>query len=906
MKTLHQFLNLFRRRKLDAEMTEEMRLHVELQTERNMAAGMKPDEARFAALRQFGNVASIQERAREVRHWVWLEQLGQDLRYSLRSLGKSPGYTGVVVLTLALGLGVNMALFTWFNAAAFRPLPVPQPEQLFAVSRLDGNGNESKAMTYPDFVAYREHQTVFSGLAAVDGVTVEPSDATEFTATAGEMPKRLFLEMVSANFFGVFAVPMTLGRPLISDDETSSGASPVIVLSHRFWQNYFGGDPAIIGRTLRLRGLTVETLTIVGVAGPEFHGTRPGAPAGWVPLLLRRGDAWRTDLKTANLRLTGRLRPGISREDATGQLQQIAREFLVRPDTTRAETIALTRASTYLNLTPRMLVQLLPIICLFGAVFLVSCANASNLMLARTVTRQFEFAVRSALGATRWRLFTQIMTENLVLGVLAGIAGWGVSVALLQFAWPWLLDMIPVAREGTAGLNLHADHRVFGFTLVVSMLAGTVGGFFPALQVTRRSVDSALKKEGSAFGRGIRVSRVRRVLAVGQLALSSALLFTAGLLVYRTLHIQFQDAGFDKSRLLTFEALTPRTYEPNQVDEVRRQALARIQALPGVAAVSEMPRYPFASSKTKVSVPIVGQGEGRVVDAVHLSVPADYYSTLQLPVIRGRTFAAGELAADRLVVISETAAKNFWPGEEALGRRLEIASDILVEAETAARVPANDADRPRTSVTVVGVVGDSLVYDPWSGARPVIYLPLPPQARAAPYLLIRMNGEARLGVGLFQQVGRAVTGVVPRVTPVEELFHEAFVQYRVMAWLAGILAVISLIVAVIGLHGVMSFAVNQRVREIGIRIALGATPKRVVSGIVFESLCLVGAGAVGGYGLSVGIAVIARNILQGLNAFNPLVGVAVTLLLAAVGLLACWMPARRAAKVDPMVALRAE
>ncbi|HEX2101748.1 MAG TPA: ABC transporter permease, partial [Candidatus Synoicihabitans sp.] len=648
----------------------ELQAHLDGLTERHIAAGLSPEEARNAARREFGGVAQIQERAREARSVIWLENLARDIGFSVRMLCKHPGFTIVVVLTLALGLGVNTALFTWFNAAAFRPLPVSDPGRLFALTRLNENGSETKAMSYIDFVTYRDHQTVLAGLAAASGGGVELLDAAELNAVTGEIRSELPIELVSSNYFAVFGVPMALGRPLMTADETFSSALPVIVLSHRFWQAHFGGDPNVIGRTLRVRGLTEEALTVVGVTSEEFHGTRPGALAGWVPLLLRPGDKWRTDLKATTLTLTARLRPGVSSEHAAEELQVIANEFLARPrpGPNARETIVLTRASTYLNLTGQMLTVLLPMICLFGAVFLVSCANASNLILARTVTRQFEFAVRSALGATRRRLVTLLMTESLVLGVLGGLVGWAVAAGLLHVVLPWLLDMMPGAREGTAGLYLHADYSVFVFTLTVSMLAGAAGGSLPALHVTRRNVVSALNREGSPFGRRLRLSRVRSYLAVAQLALSSALLFTAGLLVHRALRTEFQDVGFDKSRLLVFEVLAPRTYESGQRDAARRQAASRLRNLPDVAAVSETPRFPFAPSRGTASVPNADATQARTVAILHLAVPSDYLATLQLPLTRGRFFAGDETPGDRVAVISETAARELSPDRDALGQ----------------------------------------------------------------------------------------------------------------------------------------------------------------------------------------------------------------------------------------------
>ncbi len=901
------FRALFCRSRLDADMAAEIRAHLDAQTQRNLAAGMSVDDARAAAHRQFGGVAQIQERAREVRGLVWLENLVRDAGYAARSLVKSPGFTSVVVLTLALGIGVNSALFTWFNAAAFRPLPVRQPEQLVEFTRLNEHGNETNAMSYTDFVTYREHQTVLLELAAAAGINAELVDAVEFNAATGEKNPGLRLETVSTSYFAVFAVPMALGRPLVATDETSSGALPVIVLSHHFWQHHFGGDPSVIGRTLRLRGLAGEALTIVGVTGPGFYGTRPGALAGWVPLFMRPGEKWRTDLNATMYELTGRLRPGVPREEAAEGLQVIANEFLARAHSgaVASEIINLASASTYIQLSAQMWPALLPMICLFGAVLLVAGVNASNLILARTVTRQFEFAVRSALGASRRRLFALLMTESLMLGGLGGLAGWAVSAFMLRFVWPWLIDMVPGAREGTAGLQLHADHRVFVFTLVVSLLAGAVGGLWPALRVSRRNVVAAINREGSAFGRRVHLSRVRGVLAVAQLALSSALVFTAGLLAHRALQSQFADLGFNPARLLTLVVQAPRTFDESKIDVARRQVLERVRSLPEVAAVTAMPRFPFARWAAKVSLPGTAPEDARTFGVLQTAVPADYFDTVQLPVIRGRSFDAHESPGDRVVLISESAARAIWPDADPLGQALEVPSSLLTTSDASAAEPTIERST-RISVTVVGIVRDTRVYDPWNGFTQLVYYPLASQKQALPYLVVRTNQPVDHALAALHEAAREVTGIAPRIETAEEQLDVVFVQYRVIAWVAGILAALSLIVAVIGLYGVMSFAVNQRVKEIGIRMAVGATPRRVLSEILIHSLRLVAIGAVIGCGLSVVIAKGARALLFGVNAFDPVASGAVALFLAVIGILACWVPARRAAKVDPVVALRAE
>ncbi|MBL9191955.1 MAG: ABC transporter permease [Opitutaceae bacterium] len=898
----------FRRRGLEDEMKAELQSHLDGLVDRHLAAGMSPEEARDAARREFGGIAQIQEEARDARSVVWVEHLVRDVGYAVRTLRKNPGFTLVVAFTLALGLGVNTALFTWFNAAAFRPLPVPESEQLFAITRLDKNGNETKAMSLVDFVTYRDHQSVFSGLVAVRNMGVEPADATEFMDARGAKSSGFRVETVSPNYFAVLGVPMALGRPLLPSDEDASRAQPVIVLSHQFWQNYLGGDPNVIGRTLRFRGLAEEALSIVGVAGPDFYGTGPGARVGWVPTLMRPGESWRTDLTATDFTLTGRLRAGISPEQAAEELQAIANTMLVRrhEGARTGEVIVLSKASRYLNLSPRQLVLMLPLICMFGAVFVISCANASNLILARSMTRQFEFAVRSALGATRRRLLALLVTESVVLGLLGGALGWALAAAMLRFVWPWLLDMQPHARDGTAGLVLTADYRVFAFTTTVSVLAGLAGGLLPALHVTRRNLLPALNREGSAFGRSIRLSRARNYLVVAQLALSSALIFIAGLLVHRALRTQFYDPGFDLSRLLTLEVMVPRTFGAGQIDAARRQVWERVRELPEVAAISETPRFPFSSTPAKVSVHDPGTAGVRTVQVLQLAVPASYLSTLQLPLVQGRFFNRDDTPADRVAVISETAARELWPGRDALGQRFEVPRS-LVAGNTASGVERrNEADTPHTSLTVVGIARDSRVFDPWERSRSIVFLPAPPQTQAGAYLLIRTPHAAERTVATLHQIGRDATGMAPRVFTVKELFAEVYLQYRVVAWVAGILAGLSLIVAVTGLYGVMTYAVHQRVKEIGIRVALGASPRRVATGVLYETLRLVVWGTVLGYALSVVLAVFARVYLFGVSPFDPVACGLVALFLAIVGLLASWVPARRAARVNPVVALRAE
>ncbi|MBL9205813.1 MAG: ABC transporter permease [Opitutaceae bacterium] len=897
-----------RRRSLEAEMNAELQAHLEDLTERHLAAGLTPTEARQAAQREFGGVAQLQEQARDARSVVWLEHLVRDFGYAVRSLRKNPGFTFVVAFTLALGLGVNTALFTWFNAAAFRPLPVAESEKLFTITRLDGKGNETKAMSHVDFVTYREHQSVFSGLAAADGIGVEPADAAEYIDAKGVKSAGFRVETVSPNYFAVLGVPMALGRPLIPSDENASRALPVIVLSHQFWQNYLGGDPNVIGRTLRFRGLAEEALSVVGVAGPDFYGTKPGARMGWVPMLMRPGESWRTDLTATNFTLTGRLRAGISPEQAAEELRSIANTMLVRrhEGARTGEVIVLTKASSYLNLSTRNLLLLLPLVCMFGAVFVISCANASNLILARSMTRQFEFAVRSALGATRRRLLALLVTESVVLGLLGGILGWALAAAMLRFVWPWLLDMQPYAREGTAGLVLTADYRVFAFTTTVSVLAGLAGGLLPALHVTRRNVLPALNREGSVFGRGVRLSRVRNVLVVAQLALSSALIFIAGLLVHRALRTQFYDHGIDKSRLLTMEVMVPRTFGAGQIDAARRQAWERVRALSEVAMVCETPQFPFGSKLARVSVRDTPTGEARLVQVRQLAVSAGYFTTLQLPLVQGRYLNRDEIPDDRVAVISEATARALWPGRDALGQHFDVPLQVVTGSSAEGTERQNEGDAPATTLTVIGIVRDTRVYDPWESGGPIVFLPAPPPTQAGAYLLIRTVNVAEGSVATLHQVGRDVTGMAPRLQTVNDLFAQAYLQYRVVAWVASILAGLSLVVAVIGLYGVMSYAVNQRVKEIGIRVALGASPRRVASGVVLETLRLVAWGTVVGYALSVVLAVFARVYLFGVSPFDPVACGLVALFLAVVGLLACWIPARRAARVNPVVALRAE
>ncbi len=902
---LHRLRGLFRRRSLESQMNEEMQAHLDGLTERNLAAGMPPDEARYAALRTFGGVAQIAEKARDERRSIWFEQLSQDVRYAARSLARSPSFTITAVVTLALGIGVNAALFSVVDMVALRPLPVKDPDSLIRITGRNARGG--RGFSHAEYLAYRDGNRTLEGLLAVSetrwSFTTETGAESELVM-AGHGSAMVPVELVSENYFAVLGGPLQLGRTF-TPEETKFGAAPVIVLSNVFWETRLHRDPNVIGTTLLLDRRMV---TVVGVASPEFSGQQPIPPAGWLPL-----PAWSNrpaDYKPDGRRafgFIGRLKPGITEEQAKADLDLIAAARAVEfPGDDDKISVRLERGLRFMSLTRTEAgTRVLGLVLFsFALVLVIACTNVANLLLARGVSRQAEIGVRLTLGASRGRIVRQLLTENLLLCALGAVLGLGLAVWTLQLLLPIVVSRLPVdwamETRHMAFFKATPDLRVLGFTALLTIGATLVVGLLPAWHASGANLYATARQGGSAFG--FTPSRLRHLLVIAQVAVSLTLLSCAGVLVRNLLDQQKTEVGFDADAVFDV-ALTPNTAIADR-NAAFQQALETVRNLPGVAASAVTSAAPFQGyQQTRIrSVEATAGTTGEWMRASFIS--DEFFDAFRIPLQRGRTFRKLELhSSAHTVVISEGLARQLWPGQDALGRTLAVSEESWATRE---RPAAADAFR---ECEVIGVARDVMMHSVQNGNRSIIYLPFPHDTNNGTREIVFIRPHHVSAATLTEIVRAAKAGGVElqfgrRHSFWVEFFTMPFYAFAVASATLGALA---LGMASVGLHGLMSFAVNQRVREIGVRMALGATTRGIVGLFVRQGMRLVGIGLALGLVGSALFTLLLSRILQGfLTTVDPMAFGVVTLLFAIIALFACWLPARRATKVDPMIALRAE
>ena len=910
MRWLRKLRALFRREKLEAEMTAEIQAHLDLQTERNIAAGMKPEDARYAALRQFGNVAVVQEQARAQRDWIWFEQCGKDLRYAMRSLRRNPSFAVTAVLTLALGIGVNTALFSAYNTIALRSLPVKDPEMLVKIAGQDvKQRGYYPAFSYADYVDFRDGNHALSDLAAIWPSFVSVDDGSPVVADPAFDVRGsgvVLIQNVSDNYFRTLGADMALGRDFLPEENRVPGDGAVIVLSHLFWTHRMHRNPAVLGSTVRIRN---RTFTVIGVAAEGFAGDQPAPPAGWVPFMsiLRPQDL--TNRNFNPLRLLGRLRPGVTVAQAKADLDavaaRLAKEF---PRDGGRDSVGLEPGMRFITISVsvQMLAGVAPVLFGFGMVLLIACTNVANLLLARGITRQQEIGVRLTLGATRGRMLRQLLTENLLLCALAAVVGLAFATWTLQLLKPVVLGFVPpdwaFETRRWAFLDFSPDWRVGGFAVFLGLVSAVGAGLLPALQASHADLVSSLKNDGSALGRRMTAARLRNFLVVAQVAVCLMLLSCAGLLVRNMIALRHPDLGFDPEPVFQVTAsLRGGPNDQQSRNAVWHQAVMGLRALPGVASATLAQWGPMLGGPaTSVTPSNPAGGPPEVRRGRYGLVTDGFIETFGLRLLRGRNFTADEIAADRrLVVISESAAKRFWPGQVAVGQFLSLRDDLFVATARS----HNDLLR---EFQVIGVVGD-VCSNLLDQEHVFLYVPHAPGSPANGGIFLRPRGDTRaILAGIVQQADAA--GIRLQF---DRRLSANIVEQRLpflgLSALSGILAGLALLMASVGLYGVMAFSVNQRVREIGIRAALGATAQNIIGLFVRQGARLIAVGIVVGLGAGIGFALLLPKLLfGGAGAFDPLTFGAVTLVFGTVALLACWLPARRTVKVDPMIALRAE
>jgi predicted permease len=726
----------------------------------------------------------------------------------------------------------------------------------------------------------------------------------------------IFGQIVSGNYFSVLGAEMALGRAFLPEEDREPGTHPVMVLSYGFWQRRFNADPNIVGKTIKLTG---QQYTVVGVTAREFIGTEPDAPQFWVPLMMRdqthqagswNHKRWLTERNADSFALTGRLKPGVSRQQAQAEMNVIAEQLAKSyPERNRKIGVNLSGGATFVEIDEGLAPLIVPLLVAVGLILLMACANVANLLLARAATRGSEIAVRLALGASRWRVIRQLLAESVLLSALGGAAGLLMTIWTLDALYPLVMSRLPVPRAliESFALNLDPDYRIFGFALLASLIAGVAAGLAPALQASRPNLTSALKDEGSTFGQHLSQSRMRNALVVIQVAVCLTLLVAAGLLVRNLQKVRTIDTGFETANVFTISAglQTPQKDVAREA-ELRRQLAARLRGLPGVKAVSQAQRQPLTGrpNSTRVTLPGQARQDDQPLQANYNLVSPEYFNTLGIRLTRGRFFTEQETRANvPVVVISESTARRFWPNEDAVGKRIGIASTPLGGAnESGANLPQFE---------VIGVMRDTRSGWVWEKDETFIYAPLyaAPQSAgpSGEYILVRTEGDTRQAMAAVRGEAEAVDpNLSVTLRRVSDSLAMQMAPFEALAQVAGALGMLALLVASVGLYGVMSFIVNQRTREIGVRVALGAQSADVIRLFLRQGMKLTAIGIVFGLLGAMAISRLLAVVLIDLSPFDPLAFGGVAVFLSIVALLACYLPARWATKVDPVVALRRE
>jgi putative ABC transport system permease protein len=789
-------------------------------------------------------------------------------------LWKSPGFTAVIVLALGIGIGATTAIFSVVNAILLRALPYGDPDRIVMVwmdnRKLD---LDQDFHSYPNYADYRDQNQTFDEIAAFND--------RSFNLTGSGDPERIIGAWSSANLFSVLGTEPAIGR-VFTVEEEEPGKDLVVVLSHGLWQRRFGGDPAIVGQQVSMNGVN---RTVIGIMPPQFAFPRKETEV-WVPLAINQ------NLKNARgaffLKSVGRLKPEVSLEQAQADTKTIATRLAQEYDYLSSYGVNLVRLHDQIvgNVRPALLV-------LLGAVafvLLIACANVANLLLARAAVREREIAIRTALGAGRWRIVRQLLTESLLLSLAGGALG-----LLLAF---WGLDvLVALSPQDIPRLDqIRIDGRVLAFTLLVSLLTGLIFGLAPALQASKPDLNESLKEGGRGSTGGIHGSRVRSILVISEIALSLILLIGAGLMIRSFQRLLEFDLGFNPERLLTLKVqLAGSRYgQGQQVVSFYDQLLQRVESLPGVesaGAVSDV-----FLSKTPNSTTFSLEGRPDPPPAEDIEVPFDsispnYFRVMGIPLLKGREFDHRDVAdAPGVVIINDTFARMFFPGEEPVGRRFRYRGD----------------NNPW--LTIVGVVADMRRTGFDSEVRPETFLPYAQNPSGRLTLIVRASSDPSALVGSIRsEVSQIDPGqAVYDVKTMDKWLGEMVSQRRFNMMLLAIFAGVALILAAVGIYGVISYSVTQRTHEIGIRIALGAARRDVMRLVVGQAAKLTGVGLGAGLVAAFALTRLMTSLLYGVSATDPVTFALIPFVLAAVALLSSYIPARRAAKVDPMIALRYE
>jgi len=882
--------SLFDRQKADQELDEELRYHVEQKTQQYMAAGMVSQEARRAALLEIGGLEKRKEECRDARRVTWLQDLLQDIHYGLRILRKSPGVTFVVVIALALGVGANTSIFCVVNGSLLRPLPVPSPEQItvLAIQQKDAPVGSS-GFSYPEFVDFRKQANTVADIFGIVLGTVQ--------FTANDHSEECSANYVSGNFFAALGLQPAAGRLYVPSEAETPGEPLLVVLGYGYWQKRFHGDPRAIGMQILVNG---RSATIIGVAPRQFQGMYSIFETHvYLPMsaMIQEESAslfWDNRDRRRILGF-GRLKPGITLREAQSSLDvitaRLARQYPATDKwfTVRAIPEKSARPIPYAN---NFFVAVSGLFLVLAAlVLLLACMNVENILLARGSARQREMAIRAALGAGRARLIRQLLTESVLLAIFGGGAG------LVLGIWASRLTSSIHVQSVPLHVNASFDWRVFAFAATCALLTGLVVGLLPALRASSSDVNSVLHEGGQRDSFGIGHPGFRNLLVIAQVAGSFTLLVVAGLFVRSLQKVQAFDLGFDPSHVLNV-LMDPHQagYDQPRAITFYREIESRVRTLPGVQSASLASYVPMGGFPSSRQVSIEGRPTPSGYQAPSVlsnSVDPPYFETMRISLLLGRIFTDSDSeTAPRVAIINQTMAARFWPREDPIGKRFSADGDAGPFME------------------IVGVSANGKYKTVSEDAEPFFYVPLAQSFASKLTLQVRTLGPPEQ---LVAPVKERIAQLAPDVAIVDietmnQLLAGAFgyFAFRLAATFAAALGVIGLILAVVGVYGVVSFAASQRTHEMGIRTALGASSRDILNLIWLQGVRLVIAGVAIGAAVAWALTRAMTRLLAEISASDPVTYITVAIILAAVALLACYIPARRAMKVDPMIALRYE
>jgi putative ABC transport system permease protein len=883
-------MNSSSRKKWEAEVGDELHDHLERQTAANIAAGMAPEEARRQAVLQLGAVEGVKQECREQRRGFWLEALWADLRYGARTLRKNPTFTLVAILTLALGIGANTAIFSVLDGVILKPLPYPQPDRLTLIwTGLTSAGQTRAPFSGPDMMDVKHRSRLFQDVA---GTWV---GSVALTGT-GE-PEQIKVGFVTDSFLSILGARPVRGR-LFTPQDDLKGAAPTVILTDGLWRRRFGGDQQIVGNSIRLDG---QDAVVIGILPADFRLIFPEDSA--VPPDVQAFMTFRSDLagepRDANyLRVVGRLRPGATIQQANSELVSIGNQL-------RAEYVADSKqdvnfsavalqADTVRDIRPAVLALFAGV----GLVLLIACANVANLLLARTATRQREIALRSALGATRGRVIRQLLTESVLLSLLGGAAG----LLFGRVAMQWLLALRPKSLGAMQTVSF--DFTVLTYAFGVSLVAGILFGLVPAVESSGSDLVETLKSGGKGVVAG--KGRFRTALVVAEVALGFVLLIGSGLLIRTFVRLINVDTGFRSDRVLTFKINPPMPRYEKDESRVRLvyQLTKNIAALPGVESVGGVHRLPFDDYVNWYSyywpegAPL--QNQNRLL-ADHRAITPGFFRTLGVQLVAGRDFDESDDATRRrVIIVDELLAQRAWPHESALGKSLNV--EVFSKDDTL------KGDFFRAPAEVVGVVKHIKYIQLTDDGRPQVYEPYAQSPRELMGFTVRTTGEPQALIGAIRAEVDKLDADLPlsMLRPLAINVGLARAARRFTMLLAGAMAALALVLAAIGIYGVTSYSVSQRRSEIGIRMALGAQRRDILQLVLRQGMFSVLAGVAVGLAISLFLTPALGSLLFGVRPTDLVTYAAVALFFSLVGLLACYLPARRAMRVDPITALRYE